>query len=354
MNWTFTIGPRTFVLDQALARQVLAGKKIINGKVSEAFNLLPLRYPWSYDLYVALKKANWGPYAGEIPNLVATDISDGKIPNHRGFINTAVGFLAPRGSCSESRITEVIREKVTAPELKLILGRRPQEENIGLYCFLFVTDRLHIDPAQCSRGFWDSPTVREIFDLCGREAGSICRTMSLASPEEQRKLARAVFFLGACLKGVQFQSIYTEIASLGRSGRFPALSTIFQNRRRDEDFHVEFLRRLFLNLLSENPAIRSADFDAELIALMGETVALEKNFVRGRLADDSDGGRAERSNALVDLIAQRRLADFGLGGTLPRAALGVQAELMETRFAADFPDLEKSSLIDPGMSDDDL
>ena len=303
---------------------------------------------------MALKKANWGPYAGEIPNLVATDISDGKIPNHRGFINTAVGFLAPRGSCSESRITEVIREKVTAPELKLILGRRPQEENIGLDCFLFVTDRLHIDPAQCSRGFWDSPTVREIFDLCGREAGSICRTMSLASPEEQRKLARAVFFLGACLKGVQFQSIYTEIASLGRSGRFPALSTIFQNRRRDEDIHVEFLRRLFLNLLSENPAIRSADFDAELIALMGETVALEKNFVRGRLADDSDGGRAERSNALVDLIAQRRLADFGLGGTLPRAALGVQAELMETRFAADFPDLEKSSLIDPGMSDDDL
>ena len=354
MNWTFTIGPRTFVLDQALAKQVLAGKKIINGKVSEAFNLLPLRYPWAYDLYVRLKQANWGPYAGEIPVLVATDVSHAESTENRGFIETAVGFLAPRGACSESRIIGVIREKVTASELKLILGRRSQEENIGLDCFLFLTDRLRIDPALCSRAFLTAPAVRQIFDLCGKVAGSISRTMTLATPEDQRKLARAVFFLGACFKGVQFRSLHVETTDPGRTVRFPALSATFGNRRRDEDFQVEFLRRLFLTLLKENPAIRGADFDADLIALMEETVSLETCFVRELLAGESDNGSIERLSASVDLIARRRLADFGLGGSLRGAALNAQADAGQTRFAADFHNLDTSSLVDPTMSDDEL
>ncbi len=350
MNWTFTIGPRTFVLDKALAMEVLAGKKIINGKVSEAFNLLPLRYAWSYDLYLKLKQSNWGPFAKEISGLVQTDISQAKSSEDLGFIKTAVGFLAPRGACPESRINDAVREKVTAPELKLILGRRSQEENIGLDCFLFLTDRLQIDPALCSRGFLTAPSVRQIFDFSAKVADTIYRAMPLATPEDQRKLARAIFFLGACFKGVQFQSLHARTADFERLGRFPALAAIFRNRRRDEDLHVEFLRRVFLDLLEENPGIRGADFEAGLGSLMEETVSLERRFIREFLAVESDSGIIDRLDATVDYIARRRLADFGLGRG---AVLNARVDPGETRFAADFPDL-KSSLIGSPVPDADL
>ena len=106
--------------------------------------------------------------------------------------------------------------------------------------------------------------------------------------------------------------------------------------------------------MKENPAIRGADFDADLIALMEETVSLETCFVRELLAGEFDNGSIERLSASVDLIARRRLADFGLGGSRPGAALNAQADAGQTRFAADFHNLDTSSLVDPTMSDDEL
>ena len=87
---------------------------------------------------------------------------------------------------------------------------------------------------------------------------------------------------------------------------------------------------------------------------MEETVSLETCFVRELLAGESDNGSIERLNASVDLIARRRLADFGLGGSLRGAALNAQADAGQTRFAADFHNLDTSSLVDPTMSDDEL
>ena len=47
MEKSFIIGNRTFVLDQAKAEVAYAEKRVINGRKSEAFNLLPLKYQWA-------------------------------------------------------------------------------------------------------------------------------------------------------------------------------------------------------------------------------------------------------------------------------------------------------------------
>ena len=61
MEKSFVIGNRTFVLDQAKAEQAYAEKRVINGRKTEAFNLLPLRYQWAYDLYKKMKANHWEP-----------------------------------------------------------------------------------------------------------------------------------------------------------------------------------------------------------------------------------------------------------------------------------------------------
>jgi hypothetical protein len=61
MEKTFTIGDRTFVLDQDKAEEAYAAKRIINGRKTEAFNLLPLKYQWAYELYRTMKANHWEP-----------------------------------------------------------------------------------------------------------------------------------------------------------------------------------------------------------------------------------------------------------------------------------------------------
>ncbi len=53
--------------------EAFIAKKVINGRQTEAFNLLPLKYPWAYDIYRKLKNANWSPFSSAVVDLIKKD-----------------------------------------------------------------------------------------------------------------------------------------------------------------------------------------------------------------------------------------------------------------------------------------
>jgi ribonucleoside-diphosphate reductase beta chain len=61
MEKTYHIGGRAFVLDHDKAEAAYNAKRIINGRKTEAFNLLPLKYRWAYELYKKMKANHWEP-----------------------------------------------------------------------------------------------------------------------------------------------------------------------------------------------------------------------------------------------------------------------------------------------------
>ena len=61
MQKTFNVGAKTFVLDEAKAEAAFAAKRVINGRQTMCFNLLPLKYQWAYDLYRKMKANHWEP-----------------------------------------------------------------------------------------------------------------------------------------------------------------------------------------------------------------------------------------------------------------------------------------------------
>ena len=73
MQETYTIGPRTFVLDRAKAQEALAAKRVVGGRETMTFNLLPLRYGWAYELYRTMKANHWEPE--DVPMQQATSSS---------------------------------------------------------------------------------------------------------------------------------------------------------------------------------------------------------------------------------------------------------------------------------------
>ena len=61
MDKIYEIGGKSFVLDEEKAVQAYNEKKVINGRDTMTFNLLPLKYQWAYDLYRKMKANHWEP-----------------------------------------------------------------------------------------------------------------------------------------------------------------------------------------------------------------------------------------------------------------------------------------------------
>jgi ribonucleoside-diphosphate reductase beta chain len=160
MQKSFQVGSKTFILDQAKAEAAFADKKVINGRESMAFNLLPLKYQWAYDLYRTMKANHWEPE--DIP--MGKDIEqwrDEKAVNEieRWIIRMGIGYFSAAEGIVGDNIQHVVRELVTAPELKLVLGRHAHEENIHADSLLYMISSLGINPHECEAMFEDIPTI---------------------------------------------------------------------------------------------------------------------------------------------------------------------------------------------------
>jgi ribonucleoside-diphosphate reductase beta chain len=58
---TITLGDRQFHLDRNKAEAAYSAKRVINGRQTMFFNILPLKYQWAYSLYKTMKANHWEP-----------------------------------------------------------------------------------------------------------------------------------------------------------------------------------------------------------------------------------------------------------------------------------------------------
>jgi ribonucleoside-diphosphate reductase beta chain len=87
-------------LDQDKAEEAFAAKKVINGRKSMTFNLLPLKYQWAYDLYRIMKANHWEPEDIQMQKDVEQWRSNEITQNERWIIMMGIGYFSapPRAS----------------------------------------------------------------------------------------------------------------------------------------------------------------------------------------------------------------------------------------------------------------
>lgn len=313
MQKTFQVGSKTFVLDQAKAEAAFAAKKVINGRPTMTFNLLPLKYQWAYDLYRKMKANHWEPE--DIP--MGKDIEQWRDTNHvsdveRWIIRMGIGYFSAAEGIVGDNIQHVVRELVTAPELKLVLGRHAHEENIHADSLLYMISSLGINPHECEAMFEDVDTIVKKNEFVTRVSRDLRRDIDLTLPENKRLLARNIFVFGQCMEGTQFYGLFGMVLSLYRQNKFPGIGQMFRYTLRDESNHIEVFRNLFMDLVEENREIWTAEFKEELRQTMAEAVALEKEFIRDCLPVNAVGLRLDDFLSYIDFIADRRLEGCGL------------------------------------------
>ncbi len=339
MKKTYAIGPRTFVLDQDRAEAALAAKRVVGGRQTMTFNLLPLRYRWAYDLYRTMKANHWEPE--DVP--MQRDIEQWRGSSvlsdvDRWIVRMGIGYFSAAEGIVGDNVMHVVRELVTASELKLVLGRHVHEENIHADSLLYMISALGIDPHECEAMFDDVVTIAAKNAFVTGISRDLRRDLDMADPESLRLLARNVFVFGQCMEGTQFYGLFGMILSLYRQGKLPGIGTMFRYTLRDESNHIELFRRLLLELAAENPGLWTPAFRAELRELMAEAVDLEKRFIADCLPVDAVGLSQEEFAQYIDHIADRRLEGVGLEPLRPGVPnpLPWLAELMDIRKEQNF------------------
>ena len=356
----YQIGDKTFILDQQKAEAAYAGKQIINGRQTPYFNILPLKYQWAYDIYKRMKANHWEPedvqMQKDCEQWRSSEISD----IERWIIKMGIGYFSAAEGIVGDNVLHVIREAVTAPELKLVLGRHAHEENIHADSLVYMLSSLGLNPHECESMFEDIPTITKKNYFVSKTTQSLRKDIDLTKTENKQLFAKNVFVFGQCMEGTQFYGLFGMILSLYRQNKFPGIGQMFRYTLRDESNHIELLRNLFMDLVEENPYIWTEKFREELRALMKEAITLEKEFIKDCLPVNAVGLSAEEFMQYIDYISDRRLEGVGLA---PFNS-GIQnpfpwlAELMDIKKEQNFfegrvTEYQKSSALN-AVSDDEL
>ncbi len=360
MQETFTIGKKTFHLDKAKAEAAFAAKKVINGRETMFFNILPLKYQWAYDLYRDMKANHWEPedvpMQKDCEHWRSDEISD----IERWIIKMGIGYFSGAEGIVGDNIIHVVRELVTAPELKLVLGRHAHEENIHADSLVYMISSLGINPHECESILEGIPTVQKKTDFVSSNSRAMRRDVDLTQTSAKQDLAKNIFLFGQCMEGTQFYGLFGMVLSLYRQNKFPGIGQMFRYTLRDESNHIELLRNLLMDLVEENPDIWTQSFRDELTQLMVEAVNLEKEFINDCLPVNAVGLSAEEFTQYIDYIADRRLEGVGLPLLNPgvRNPFPWLAEMMDIKKEQNFfegrvTEYQKSSALD-SVDDDEL
>ncbi|MGC4014993.1 MAG: ribonucleotide-diphosphate reductase subunit beta [Luteolibacter sp.] len=309
---TVTLGNRTFTLDRDKAEQAFASKRVINGRDTMFFNILPLKYQWAYDLYKKMKANHWEPEDITMQKDVEQWRSDEITDVERWIIKMGIGYFSAAEGIVGDNVLHVVREVVTAPELKLVLGRHAHEENIHADSLVYMLSSLGLNPHECEAMFEDIPTIKEKNHFVVSNSRALRRDVDLTITANKQALAKNIFLFGQVMEGTQFYGLFGMILSLYRQNKFPGIGQMFSYTLRDESNHIEVFRNLLMDLVDENPDIWTDEFREDLRATMAEGIRLEKQFIRDCLPVAGLGLNAADFETYIDYIADRRLASCGI------------------------------------------
>lgn len=357
---TVTVGSRTFELDKSKAEEAFAAKQIINGRDTMFFNILPLKYQWAYDLYKTMKANHWEPE--DISMQKDIEQWRGDLPEvERWIVKMAIGYFSAAEGIVGDNILHVIRELVTAPELKLLLGRHAHEENIHADSLVYMVSSLGLNPHECEAMFTDVASIAAKTEFVVSNSRELRRDMDLTITENKQALAKNIFLFGQVMEGTQFYGLFAMLLGLYRQNKFPGIGQMFRYTLRDESNHIKGLRLLFTDLVRENPDVMTKEFREDLLDTMARGVQLEKQFIRDCLPAAAVGLNVQDFEDYIDYIADRRLSDLGLPqlhgsaeNPFPWMAEMIDIKKETNFFESRVTEYQKSSALTGADNDDEL
>lgn len=300
------------------ARVRVDDKAMINAR-ADVNQLLPLKYRWAWEKYLAACNNHWMPTeVGMQADIALWHSRDGLTEDERRAIKRNLGFFAASESLVANNIVLAIYRHLTNPECRQYLLRQAFEEAVHTHTFQYIVESLGLDEGELFNMY------REVPSITAKATWALKHTQSLddpgfktGTPEADRIFLRDLVAFYVVFEGMWFYTGFAQILSLGRRNKMVGIAEQYQYILRDESLHLNFGIDVINQIRAENPHLWTAAFQDELRGMIAEAAELEAAYGRDTMPRGFLGLNAGLCESYMRFIANRRCAQLGLKPVFP-------------------------------------
>lgn len=295
-----------------------ADKRIINGQ-TDVNQLVPFKYKWAWEKYLATCANHWMPQEVNMTR----DIALWKDPNgltedERRIVKRNLGFFVTADSLAANNIVLGTYRHITAPECRQFLLRQAFEEAIHTHAYQYIVESLGLEESEIFNAYHEVQSIRDKDEFLIPYIDAIMNpNFKTGTPENDQVLLKSLIVFACLMEGLFFYVGFTQILALGRQNKMTGAAEQYQYILRDESMHCNFGIDLINQIKLENPHLWTNEFKAEIKELFAKAVELEYKYAEDTMPRGVLGMNASMFKGYLRYIANRRATQIGLEMLFP-------------------------------------
>ena len=302
------------------ARRVRAeDKRVING-ASDVNQLVPFKYKWAWEKYLAACANHWMPQEVNMSRDIALWKSpDGLTEDERRLVKRNLGFFVTADSLAANNIVLGTYRHISAPECRQFLLRQAFEEAIHTHAYQYIVESLGLDEGEIFNAYHEVASIRDKDEFLIPFIDTLTNPDFVTGTQENdQKLLKSLIVFACLMEGLFFYVGFAQILALGRQNKMTGAAEQYQYILRDESMHCNFGIDLINTIKLENPQLWTAAFREEIKGLFHRAVQLEYAYAEDTMPRGVLGLNAPMFKSYLRFVANRRAQQIGLDALFPQ------------------------------------
>ncbi len=295
-------------------------KRMINGQ-TDVNQLVPFKYHWAWDKYLAGCANHWMPQEVSMSRDIAQwKDSTALTEDERLIVKRNLGFFTTADSLAANNIVLGTYRHITAPECRQYLLRQGFEEAIHTHAYQYIVESLGLDESEVFNAYQEVASIKAKDDFLIPFINILTDPeFKTGTPETDQQLLRSLIVFACIMEGLFFYVGFVQILALGRQNKMQGAAEQYQYILRDESMHCNFGIDVINTIKLENPHLWTAAFREEIKTLMQRGVELEYQYAEATMPRGVLGLNATMFKEYLRFIANRRCTQIGLDVMYPNA-----------------------------------
>ncbi len=295
-------------------------KRMINGQ-TDVNQLVPFKYHWAWDKYLAGCANHWMPQEVSMSRDIAQwKDSTALTEDERLIVKRNLGFFTTADSLAANNIVLGTYRHITAPECRQYLLRQGFEEAIHTHAYQYIVESLGLDESEVFNAYQEVASIKAKDDFLIPFINTLTDpAFKTGTPEADQQLLRSLIVFACIMEGLFFYVGFVQILALGRQNKMQGAAEQYQYILRDESMHCNFGIDVINTIKLENPHLWTSEFRDEIRGLIQHGVELEYQYAEATMPRGVLGLNATMFKEYLRFIANRRCQQIGLDALYPGA-----------------------------------
>ncbi|MBC7945673.1 MAG: ribonucleotide-diphosphate reductase subunit beta [Burkholderiales bacterium] len=302
-----------YTAGNATRRVTVEDKQIINCR-ADVNQLVPFKYKWAWDKYLAGCANHWMPQEINMSRDIATwKDPNGLTDDERLIVKRNLGFFVTADSLAANNIVLGTYRHITNPECRQYLLRQAFEEAIHTHAYQYIVESLGLDQGEIFNMYHEVASIRDKDEFLLPFIETLTNPeFKTGTPETDQQLLKSLIVFACIMEGMFFYVGFTQILALGRQNKMTGSAEQYQYILRDESMHCNFGIDVINQIKMENPHLWTSEFRDEIRSLIQRGVELEYRYAEDTMPRGVLGLNAPMFKEYLRFIANRRCQQIGL------------------------------------------